>query len=55
VRDSELLQAARPALLWNTWESNPQSLASIPWASATLAVKDSEMLQGIRLAVVCKI
>ena len=45
VRESELLEAVRPAAVCKIWEFKPQDLVNSAWAFATLAVRDSELLE----------
>ena len=48
MKDPELLEAVWSAALCQICEFNPQCLVSSSWAFATLAVRDSALLEALR-------
>ena len=54
MKDSDLLEAVKPAPLRLIWEYDPQGLATTTWVFATLVVEDSELLEALRPAAIRK-
>ena len=55
MKDDDLLEAVRGAVIREMWKIAPQGLSNTVWASAPRGVKDDALLEAMRVAAIRKI